>query len=302
VGEFELIGGDESETRLLRERTTGYSVPLPGRPVLVAAPDGTPRYDVIVRLRDVDVEHGFRLDTVPSSVDPQALAKALATAYATTRSAKPPNVVPIAQRFRPAGVLGAHATYALASTENDPMIEHLWLLVHPLPSGVWVLYQTTRFRTSSLNQIEWAHLRASILDQREWDAAHPRDIAPALWPESAFARPSGKLELTDAAHEESVAKADAIGPLTDEETLTLAQVLREIAQADQTPRFAVVPAQLQECMRRVANSAPSRAAEAMLRNLERCKTMHDLRGWTWQCAWAIGNRTDRTAAQRTVPP
>lgn len=43
-----------------------------------------PRYDTVVRL----AEHGFRIDDAPSTMAPQALAVASATAYANTRVAE----------------------------------------------------------------------------------------------------------------------------------------------------------------------------------------------------------------------
>ncbi len=292
VTAFELLGDTADETRLLVD-DSGYSVPLPGHPSLAAVPTGTPKYDAIVVSRDVQVEYGFRRDELPSGTEPRALAQALATAYATNRAASPPRPRPIADKLRPGTAAGAQATYPLRDSADDPRIEQLWLLVHTAPAGFQVLYHTTRFRTADLNIVQWAHLRSLIIDQHRWDPAQPRRTAPALYPASAFAVPCAKLDLTDAAWAEAAAKAEAIGPLTSDQVRGLADLLFEFAQTDDPPPQPLIPPQLQIYSQRIAMATPPRAAEAILRNLETCKTAFDLRAWAWQCAWAIGNRKDQ---------
>ncbi|NVB83758.1 MAG: hypothetical protein HOV81_35615 [Kofleriaceae bacterium] len=300
-GDFELLGSASDETRLLRDRTSGYSVPLPGHPRLEPAVGGSPTYDVIVRLDDVKAEHGFRRDELPTTADPQALAKALVETYATTRAGTTPRIKPISGSMRPGGVAGgAHAIYRLAEPADDPTMEQLWLLVRPTPTGVQALYHTTRFRTDDLNHVQWAHLRTSIIDKHHWDPEQPRQAAPAIWPASHIAVPSAKLDLTDDAWVEASAKARDIGPLADEQTDALVDILREIAMTDDPPAFELPSMIIELHTRRIAMCGPTRAAEAMLRNLEQCKTALDLRGWAWQCIWAIGNRDERDRSQRTT--
>lgn len=298
VADFKLLGAEGDETRLLVDET-GYSVPLPGHPSLVAAPEDLPRYDVLVRLADVNVEHGFRRDDVPTGNDPRALAQALAIAYGTNRAASPPKPRPIPDRLRPGTVAGSQATYPLRDV-SEPTIEQLFILVRPAPSGFVVIYHTTRFRTADLNILQWAHLRSLSIAGHHWDPAQPRTTAPSLYPPSAFALPTARLDLTDAAWAEAQAKAADVGALSTEQTTALADVLLEIAQTDDPPAQVLIPPQVQLYMRKVAMVGPSKAAEVLLRNLEACKTAFDLRAWAWQCAWAIGNRDDRDRHQRTT--
>ncbi len=290
--QYDLLGSNGDETRVLAD-DSGYSVALPGHPSLAPAPEGSPRYDVIVTLSDVRVEHGFRRDELPAGTEARALAQALATAYATNRAASPPRARPIGEKLRPGTVAGAQATYPLRDTAADPAIEQLWVLVRAVPSGFQVLYHTTRFRTAELNILEWAHLRSLMVDQHRWDPAPARRTAPAIYPASAFALSSAKLDLTDAAWREAAAKAEDVGALTPEQVKALADLLFELAQSDDPPMQALIPAQIQIYSQRIAMAAPSRAACALLRNLETCRTVFDLRAWCWQCAWAVGNRKDQ---------
>jgi hypothetical protein len=48
----------------------------------------------------------------------------------------------------------------------------------------------------------------------------------------------------------------------------------------------------------VTKQCSARAADAFLRHIRLVKTMHDYRAWIWQCAWGVGNRTDRGPDQR----
>jgi hypothetical protein len=297
VADFKLLGAEGDETRLVVDET-GFSVPLPGHPTLGAVfLDGPPNYDVIVKLGDAGVEHGFRRDDLPPGNDPRALAQALSLAYGTNRAASPPRPRPIPDRLRPGTGAGAQVTYPLRD-EPEPTIEQLWLLLRPTPSGFAALYHTTRFRTADLNILQWAHLRSLVLGQHRWD--EPRTTAPSLYPPSAFALPTARLDLTDAAWAEAQAKAADVGALTTDQTTALADVLLELAQTDDPPAQTLIPPQLQLTMRKIAMVGPSKAAEVLLRNLEACKTAFDLRAWAWQCAWAIGNRDDRERHQRTT--
>jgi hypothetical protein len=204
--------------------------------------------------------------------------------------------------YRGGAAAGAHATYEVAGPADDATMEQVWLLVRPTSGGVQAVYHTTRFRTADINHIQWAHLRTLIIDQYHWDPSAPRQSAPDLWPESVIARASAKLHLTDAGWSEAVAKSKDIGPLTDEHTNVLVDIFREVAMTDEPPKTPVVGILTELIERRIAACAPSRAAEALLRNLVLCATVMDLRAWSWQCVWAIGNREDRGPDQRPKRP
>jgi hypothetical protein len=292
VPEFELLGGDDTETRLLRERTTGYSLAIPGHPALIPIVDDGPRYDVLIQLRAVPARLGFRIDDLPTTLDPKELSRALATSYATSRAVTPPFVKPLPTSMRPASSTGgAHAVYPLGDTA-EPTIEQIWIVLRPSPTGVWALYHTMWFRTADVNTIHWGHLRASMVDQHEWDPANPREAAPQIWPASTIGKPSAKLDLTDDGWREAQAKATEVGSLTPQQVTSVGDVLRDMAQTDQPPRSEVVEMRLDTIKARISMSVPPQAAQVLLRNLAECRTMLDLRAWCWQCAWAVGNRTE----------
>ncbi len=290
--EFELLGRDEDETRLLRERTTGYSLAIPGHPTLIPIVDEGPRRDAVIQLRAIPARLGFRIDDLPTALDPKQLAAALATSYAAARADKAPFIKPLPSMMRPASsTCGAHAVYPLRDA-GEPTLEQLWIVIRPSPSGMWALYHTTWFRTADVNSIQWGHLRASMVDQHEWDPAQPREVTPQIWPPSTIGKPSAKLDLTDEAWREARAKAAELGALAPPQVTAVGDVLREMAQTDQSPSTEAVEMRLDTMRVRVSMSVPPQAARVLLRNLGQCHTMLDLRAWIWQCAWAVGNRAE----------
>jgi hypothetical protein len=292
VPEYELLGLDDAETRVLRERTTGYSVAIPGYPALIPVVNDGPRYDALVQLRALPARLGFRIDGLPTALDPKQLARTLATSFAASRAVEPPFVKPMPTTMRPASsAAGADAVYPIRDT-TDPTIEQIWIVLRPSPIGMWALYHTTWFRTADVNTIHWGHLRASMVDQHEWDPADPRDAAPQIWPTSTIGKPSARLDLTDDGWGEAQAKAAEVGSLTPHEVTTVAEVMTDMALSDQPPRLEVAELRFDAIKARISMAIPPQAAGVLLRNLGECRTMLDLRAWCWQCAWAVGNRNE----------
>lgn len=283
---FELLGSNADEIRLLRAPAIGYSIALAGRPRVVSVPTDGAAYDVVLALGDVEIEHGFRIDAVPSHPDPSALAMAIVTAYRNQRAKKETRVRKLSAAMATPGVIaGAQSIYGLKHLES-PTMEHLWVAIHPAPHGLYVLYHTTRFRNADVNTIVWGHVRSSFIDQHSWDPQ--RSEAPVVWPPSEIARPSVRLELTDAAMQEAREKASELGAITADEQARLMSVFREFAQQDYPPRMPINEL-LRDTVRSGINSATSnRVASVCLRGLDSCKTRHDLHGWIWGCVWAIG--------------
>lgn len=251
-------------------------------------PEGGPRYDVVVTLRDLPVHLGFRIDDLPTSLEPKALASALVTAYASARAAKLPGVRPVGAHLRPAStVAGAAAVYPLRDVA-DTTIEQVWLLLHPSPSGMWALYHTSSFKTAQVNTFQWGHLRAAIIHQHAWGPRSPS----AVWPPSEITKPSAKLDLTDEAWKVAEWKAQNVGSLETSVVTGVGDMLREEVQSDLSPHAELVEMRARSISGAIQLAAPASAAQVLLRDLDRCTTMHDLRGWSWQCAWAIGNRAE----------
>lgn len=288
--QFELLASDNDETRLLCAPDCGYSIALAGHPHIAAAPAGKARYDVVLALQDLPVGHGFRIDNLPADMEPQALAVALCTAYRNQRATgADSDVKPLPMR-PPGALAGAHVIYSRRDVP-EPTMEQVWVVIRPSPVGLWSLYHTCWFRNADVNNLRWAHLRASFIDQHAWDGK-PRDTTPTIWPASAITLPSAKLDLTEDAWKEAAAKRLDVGHLTSQQVLGLAAIIREFAQSDLPPR-APVPEMVLDTLRlRLTDHGPPQAAAVLFRNLVECKTRHDLRGWAWQCTWAIGNRTE----------
>ncbi|MEO8706554.1 MAG: hypothetical protein ABI867_41395 [Kofleriaceae bacterium] len=283
MADFVLEGDDGDETRILRDRTSGYSVALVGHPALVLVPDGPIRYDVIVELADVEVDHGFRIDIVPSTMSPESLAAAFATAYATNRAKAPPVITEIPAAYLPAGAVGgSRSQYRVRDSETD--VERVWIATKPSPSGLWVLYHTTRASLDQVNPMSWSHLLSTMNGQQRWGDEAMR--AP-IWPSSEIALTSARLALTEAEHTEAVAKARELGG--QEPPSGLVVWLSLLAQTDDPPAHAIALGRVETIHEQLGSRAPD-MAQILIRGLDRCRTALDLRAWAWQCVWAIGNR------------
>lgn len=298
---FELLGDTEDETRLLLHRGCGYSIPIPGHPVVSREPPPeSPRFDVVIQLSDLPVAVLFRLDVVPTGMQAEALATSLVQAYATGRAADTPRGGPVGGSLVTPGADGqASLIYSLPESGGKQQMEHVSVTAHAHPEGLWALYQSMRHSNQEVNPVKWAHLRNAMYRNAHWDPAQPRTSPPALWPpSSAFAELSGSLTLTEEAWAEAQAKATDIGPLTDDQVVNSIRLFITFSNSDHPPTFELHSYLLDMTSHHVAAQNPSRAADAFLRNINQVKTMHDFRAWIWQCIWAIGNRTDRGPDQR----
>lgn len=297
---FDLLGAGTDETRLLVHPGCGYSVAISGHPAIAERDRrvSTPGYDAVVTYADLPIEHGIRLDEMPAGMAPQPLAEALATAYATTRAAGTVSVAPLVAPLRP---VEASASAHYVVRDEPELMELLVVLVRPHADGSWALFHTIRHAFRAVNPVQWFHIRAATLTSQHWDPEAPRTTPPALFPASTFAEPTGKLTFTPDAWAEAQRKATDVGSLGDLLTTVLLETLIELARTDDPPTLGLDAAYMSQLfMRQLARIGPSQAVDALLRNLDQVRTMHDLRAWCWQCIWAIGNRDERGAGQRST--
>ena len=175
-----------------------------------------------------------------------------------------------------------------------------WVMLRSSPTGYWALYHTTWFKTADVDNLRWAHLRASFIDQHAWDGK-PRDTSPTIWPSSAITLPSAKLDLTEDAWRVAAGKAADVGHMTSEHMKALIDVLREFSQSDLSPRTPVPEMMLDTVKLRVSAVVPAQAAAVLLGDVDASKTRHDLRGWARQCVWAVANRAELGLAGAAGP-
>ncbi len=282
---FEILGSDHDETRLVGAPALGYSLALAGHPhVIEGQPDGA-KYDIRIALADLPVQHGLRFSEMPDQMNAQALAISLATAYRNTRATS--SVESIVEALPDAGMFDAGAHVLYARKDVDPVqMEYVWVAIHRVPDKYLVLYHTVRFRSADVSMIAWGHLRGSFIAEHAWGA---RETPPAIWPASSITRASAKLDLTDTAWVDAKQKATEIEQPTA--ALDVVALLRDEALAYASPRASVGDA-LVRLRDRITNIAPS-ISSVLLRNLDDCRTFHDLRGWVWQSAWLLSDRPSR---------
>jgi hypothetical protein len=290
---FVLLGTPADETRLLVHRGHGFSIPIPGHPVLAASiPPGLPAYDVVVELTDLPVEIGVRIDRMPLGPEPVALAATLTQAYAASRAAELRRVGPLRGRLLGQGFDGgANTIYARRDAGPAPQMEHVQVVVHEEDDATYAVYLTTRYAAADVDVVRWANLRTAMAGTQRWDADDPRTEAPRLWPAaSAFAELGPRLLLSPAAHAEAQRKSAELGPLTEPQAAALVDVLISTATSDEPPTHDLHPHMLEIYCRQIAACGPTQACEVILRNTPELRTIHDLRAWCWQGIWALGHR------------
>ena len=291
---FELLGVASDETRMLVHRASGYSIPIPGRPVLRdPVPGAKPTYDAIAMMTDLQIELGFRIDRLPTETDPQALAIALATAYGNARATEPPQLRPLAgDNLAKGATAGAWCSYLLRDVPDRTM-EQLEVSTRSDTGGVSALYFTVRYPIPIVNPVQWAHFHAAIRGHQRWNTDAIPTIAPTLWPESAFALSGVALTFTREADREADQKAAELGVIADDQTAELLKILLEFSNNDVQPTMELPQFLKTLIPNRLIAHGPADVAQVLLRNFDQIKTMHDLRAWIWQCIWAMGNRASR---------
>lgn len=290
-GGFRLHGSHESETRLLVHQAHGYALAVPGHPRFVSHESDFPRYDAVLALANSSIEIGVRIDEMPTTLSSEKLVASLAMAYASARAVDLSDARvggldgPL---LAPGAEAGVRVNYQLRGPDPDAM-EFLVVTAKSVGASVRALYLTVRYRRGETTPFEWASLRAVLLNHQSWNEIDA--VALEVWPTSAFAAPSIKLQLSPSSDREAQAKAIEVGELTPDEADQLADILLEAATTDDPPTIEMPSFVLDMFTRRVASCVPSRAAEILLRDLSGVRTMHDFRAWCWECYWAVGNRS-----------
>jgi hypothetical protein len=296
--ELVLLGSAADETRLLVHPLHGFSMPIPGHPALATpATPGPPAYHALVKMTDLPVELGVRIDALATSTDPQALAMSLTQAYAMSRAQEVRRVAPLRGRLLGHGFQGgANTIYVVRDAGPASQMEHVEVHTRQDGETTWAVYVTTRWVSSEVDVVRWAHLRTALGGQAYWDPASPRTNAPRLWPASSvFAEPDARLQLLPAAQGDAEKMSAELGPLGDDDANGLVDLLINTASGDDPPTGEVSEALIGAYCRRLVGRAPTtRAGETLLRNTPAIKTFHDLRAWCWQAIWALGHRPDQT--------
>lgn len=288
---FELQGADGDETRLLSHVQLGYSIAVPGRARITRTKVDIPRYDILLALADAPVQLGFRMDEIPGSMQAPAVAASSVASYALTRSSDPDGISAstLKEVILPRGAGAAsHATYRVRGDDDEAM-EFLEVVAKTARGTTHALHMTVRFRRSEVIPLAWANLRAALLAHQSW---LPGELpSTQIWPEtSAFLSPSATFALTDEAAERGRAKAELIHELSAADVQELANVLLQSANIDAPPSALWGGDAELALARRIAGCVPSTVAEILMRDMPMIRTAHDLRGWLWECYWAVGNR------------
>lgn len=291
IAGFELQGADGDETRLLVHLQLGYSIAVPGTPRITKPKAELPRYDVLLALGDAPVELGFRMDEIPGSMAAPAVATSSLSSYAITRSQNPAQLRPAALDGRLLARAASSGLYAMYQVRGDDQaaMEFLVVTAKAARSATHALHMTVRFRRGDFTPFAWSNMRPALLAHQSWS---PTELpSQQIWPETGvFLVRSVKFELTDEAFETARAKAASIGDIAAADVDQLADILLEATNIDDAPSAAWGGDAELALARRIAGCVPTAVAEVLMGNMPLVRTAHDLRGWLWQCYWALGNR------------
>jgi hypothetical protein len=286
-GEFELLGDPAAETRLLTH-PAGFRAGIPGHPVAHPGSELAPVSQIRLVMADEPVEVTYRMDRVTNQLEMEALAVALAGAYAQTRAIEMPHIRPSRnEELCQNAEAGARAIYNLPG--DDTAMEWLSVLAQSVTqTEVDVLYQVVKFRRDDLNSIQFASLRTAMVGAQAWSDDPFTNLE--VWPPSRFVVPSVALTFVDDAWAEAQTKASEIGEVDQRDVDEVTKLLIGFATTDQHPRTDVPKFMLDIIAERIAQNLDTVVSVVLLRNLYDVAIFHDLRGWCWQSLWALGNR------------
>jgi hypothetical protein len=286
-GGFTVSGDPTSETRLLAH-PAGFRAGIPGHPQAYPGSELAPVSHIRLVMTDATIEVTYRMDRIPNRLQMEALAVALAGAYAQTRAIEMPHIRPSrAEELCENAEAGARAIYNLPG--DDTAMEWLSVLVQSVTqTEADVLYQVVRFRRDDLNAVQFASLRTAMVGAQVWSEGPP--TSREVWPPSRFVAPSVSLELVDEAWAEAQRKAGEIGVVDPQDVTEVTNLLIGFATTDQLPRKPVPKFMLDIIAERIASNLDTVISVVLLRNLYDVAIFHDLRGWCWQSLWALGNR------------
>lgn len=231
------------------------------------------------------------MDTNETAIPPENLVPASALAYAQARAADPSRLTPqkLQGRMRAPGSKTSLALNYGLRGDDDRAMEYLVVTGRANEGTVSTLHMTVRYRRGETSPFAWANLRTALLSSQSWK---PGELpATTIFPDATwFTPPSVKFELTDDAFAAAREKADAIDAIDQADVNALADVLIEIVNDDSEPRYPWHPMSTDHLVGRLASVVPTRIVEVLGRGLDKVQSVHDLRGWAWQCYWALGNR------------
>jgi hypothetical protein len=281
------LGDPAAETRLLTH-PAGFRAGIPGHPHAHPGSELAPVSHIRLVMTDEPVEVTYRMDRITNRLEMEALAVALAGAYAQTRAVEMPHVrASRNEELCENAEAGARAIYNLPG--DDSAMEWLSVLVQSVTqTEVDVLYQVVKFRRDDLNSIQFASLRTAMVGAQAWSDEPPTSLE--VWPPSRFVAPSVALTLVDDAWAEAQTKASEIGLVDANDIAAVTELLIGFATDDHQPRKPVPKFMLDIIAERIASSLDTVVSIVLLRNVYDVAIFHDLRGWCWQSLWALGNR------------
>jgi hypothetical protein len=280
VSPFELLPDATGETVLVLDRRSHFTQAVPGHPGRAPAEDESPRYEARLVLADAPITVRYRLDSLPTGMQPGPLAHTLTLAYAVNRAAGMPRVTSArGERCEAWGVLGAASSeYGLAQRAADGDHESVTVLVRSTDDALLAMVVTYRFASAAVSPIQWTLFLSAASAGIDWRPAAPTDRAPNLWPESTFLRPGirGELFPSRRAEVESLRARLVMAPGERE---ALRSRLTRLVSGSEAPASPIAPDTLEMCGTYLGETLGDGAARSAVGQvLAEIRVAQDLRG------------------------
>jgi hypothetical protein len=273
-------GSEDSESYRYHDARTGFSVSVPGHPVLVDFPPSPsePAYDARLDLADLPVSVRIRLDSTTFPVEAEGWVNGFLRAFGRNRSGSQPRVVPARpDQIAAWGVdAAASALYGLARADPaGPDTEQVLAFAR----GQELVVVTQRFASAGMDSVQWALFHTAMAGTIRWDPADSPDQVPDIWPPSPFLAP-GVIPVLIPACLAVVASWSARIQPDWGDLATLARRLHGLIVAGDPPALAVTDEMratyAMYLCDTVANPDLAAAIEEMLGMV---RIAHDLRGF-----------------------
>lgn len=251
---------------------------IPGKPVLVLPED--PIWNARIRVKDVPVEICYRLNEIPVTKKPTAIALGLGQAFAYARCAadRLPHVraASIAHRQLWQVEAAASALYSLAQPDASGVDTEEVLILYQSGQVITIL---KRFCASAVSGISWRLFQSALSSSIRWNPYADATAQLPLWPDSDYLR-SGILPILHARHQAHVQSLRARLRSTTASTLEFIAQLMTLLQGCEAPSLQIAAEDRLRYAQYLLDVCPFPILkETILDALREIRTIHDLRGF-----------------------
>lgn len=282
------------DVAILSDPRCAFHMLIPGRPVLVQPED--PIWNARIRVKDVPVELCYRLNEIPVTKKPTAIALGLgqAFAYARCATARLPRVRAATMAHRQLWQVeaAASALYSLAQPDASGVDTEEVLILYQSGQVITVL---KRFCASAVSCISWRLFHSAMSSSIRWSPYADANAQLPLWPDSDYLL-SGIFPILHAKHQARVQSLQARLRGTTASDLEFIAQLMTLLQGCEAPSLQINPEDRLHYAHYLLDACPFPILkETILDALSKIRTIHDLRGFAIFLLEVLDRKSDSLA-------